>query len=701
MKRTLFLLIAGAMLTSCNSKTTYPKTKKVDVVDDYFGTQVADPYRWLEDDRSEETQAWVKKQNQVTQTYLEQIPFRKALLNRITELSNYEKVSAPFKRHGKYYFYKNDGLQNQDVLYVQNNLSDKARIFLDPNKLSDDGTVALTGISFSKDGKHLAYTISRSGSDWTEIFVMNAETQELLDDHIVWAKFTGASWCGDGFYYSAYDAPDEGAEYSSKNENHRIYYHKLGTNQVDDQLIFENPEHPLRFYSASVSDNENLLFIYESGAGRGNALFMKDLTQKDSPILELATDFEYTYYPIEVIDDKIYILTNFQAPNYRIMVADQTNPTLGQWEELIGNSESVIADVAIISNKLVINYDKDASSYPVLFSLSGEKIQEVKLPSVGKASFSGKKDEEECFMTFTSFTTPSTVYSYDIVNNSYEPYNTPEVNFNPEEYESYQVFFKSKDGTQIPVFLTHKKGIKKDGTNPVYLYGYGGFNISLSPSFVPSRIPFLENGGIYAQVTLRGGGEYGEEWHIAGTQLNKQNVFDDFIGAAAYLIETQYTSPKKIAIVGGSNGGLLVGACMNQRPELFGVAIPQVGVMDMLRYHKFTIGWNWASDYGTSEDSKEMFEYLYAYSPLHNLKPNTSYPATMITTADHDDRVVPAHSFKYAARLQECSDGTNPTLIRIDSDAGHGAGKPMSKRLEEQADTYGFIMYYLSMNPTF
>ncbi len=700
-KTTLLLLIVSTMLTACGSKSPYPQTKKVDVVDDYFGTQVADPYRWLEDDRSDETKAWVKEQNKVTDAYLAQIPFRKALLERLSNLSNYEKVGAPFKRHGKYYFYKNDGLQNQDVLYVQDTLDGEAKVFLDPNKLSTDGTVALTGISFSKDGKYTAYTISRSGSDWTEIYVMDTATQELLDDHIVWAKFTGADWCGDGFYYSAYDAPTQGAEYSSKNENHRIYYHKLGTKQEEDQLVFENKDEPLRFYSASVSEDETILFIYESGAGRGNALFMKDLTQKDSPIQKLATNFDYTYYPIDVIDNQIYILTNYQAPNYRIMVADVKQANLEHWKELIPNSEAVIADVSIIDHKLFVNYNKDASSHPLIYKLDGTLLQEVRLPAVGTASFSGTKKEAECFMTFTSFTVPASVYKYDIAQNKYTLYNTPKVNFEPDEYESYQVFFSSKDGTQIPMFLTHKKGLKMDGSNPVYLYGYGGFNISLNPSFAPSRIPFLENGGIYAQVTLRGGGEYGEEWHIAGTQMNKQNVFDDFIGAAEYLIHENYTAPQKIAIVGGSNGGLLVGACMNQRPELFGAAIPQVGVMDMLRYHKFTIGWNWASDYGTSEDSQEMFEYLYAYSPLHNLKPNTAYPATLVTTADHDDRVVPAHSFKYAARLQECNDGTNPTLIRIDADAGHGAGKPMSKRLEEQADTYGFIMYNLGMNPSF
>ena len=705
MKKTTLLLLTGAMISSCSTKQnksiTYPETKKVDTVDVYFGTEVADPYRWLEDDRSAETAAWVEAQNKVTNAYLQQIPFRQALLKRLTDLTNYEKMSAPFKKHGQYYFYKNDGLQNQSVLDTQKTLEDTPEVFLDPNKLSDDGTVALKGLSFSKDGKYAAYTISRSGSDWTEIYIMDAATNQPLQDHIVWAKFTGASWCGDGFYYSAYDAPKEGSEFSSKNENHKIYYHKLGTPQADDKLVYENKEHPLRFYSASVSEDETILFIYESGEGRGNALFMKDLKKANSPIVSLATDFDYTYSPLDVIGDKIYILTNFQAPNYRIMVADTNNPQIGQWTELIPNQESVIADAQFIDNKLFITYDKDASSHPFIYSLDGKLIQEVQLPSVGSVGFTGDKEEKECFMVFTSFTTPTSIYKYNIDANSYELYRAPKVDFNPDEYESYQVFFQSKDGTKIPMFLTHKKGLVKDGSNPVYLYGYGGFNISLNPGFSAARIPFLENGGIYAQVTLRGGGEYGEDWHIAGTKMNKQNVFDDFIGAAEYLIQDKYTSAKKIAIVGGSNGGLLVGACMTQRPELFGAAVPQVGVMDMLRYHKFTIGWNWASDYGTSEDSKEMFEYLYNYSPLHSLKPNTTYPPTLVTTADHDDRVVPAHSFKFAARLQECSDGTNPTVIRIDSKAGHGAGKPIGKVLEEQADTYGFIMYNLGMNPKF
>lgn len=681
-------------------KISYPITEKDNTVDTYFGHEVADPYRWLEDDRSEQTAKWVAAQNEVTDGYLAKIPFRADLLKRLTEVANYEKIGVPFKKHGKYYFFKNDGLQNQSVLYEQDTLDSEAHVFLDPNKLSIDGTVALNGIYFSKDGKYLAYTISRSGSDWTEIYVMDVDSKKLLSDEIKWAKFTGASWQGDGFYYSAYDAP-KGSEFSSKNEGHKIYYHKLGTNQSADQLIYENKKEPLRFYSASTDDKEQILFVYESGAGNGNNLFIKNISKPKSELLQLTTNFDYSYYPIDVINNKIYIITNYKADNYRVMVADVNKPLLKDWKELIPEKEAVLSNASVIDNKLFLTYDKDASNHPEIYGLDGKFIQEVKIPGVGTVGFSGTSDSKECFFAYTSFTVPSTIYKYNIEDNTASIFKAPKVDFDEDAFTSYQVFFTSKDGTKIPMFLTHKKGLKKDGNNPVYLYGYGGFNISLNPSFNTSRIPFLENGGIYAQVTLRGGGEYGEKWHQAGTKLNKQNVFDDFIGAAEYLIADEFTNPQKIAIVGGSNGGLLVGAVMTQRPELFGVAIPQVGVMDMLRYHKFTIGWNWASDYGTSEDSEEMFQYLYNYSPLHTLKDGVSYPATLVTTADHDDRVVPAHSFKFAARLQEASDKTNPTLIRIDSKAGHGAGKPISKQLEEQADIYSFIMYNMGLKPSF
>ncbi|UBD65179.1 prolyl oligopeptidase family serine peptidase [Bacteroides salyersiae] len=703
MKKTI-LLLSGIMVMSCTpqqKKLTYPKAEKVDTVDVYFGTEVADPYRWLENDTSAATAAWVEAENKVTNEYLAQIPFRKQLLERLTNLANYEKIGAPFKKHGKYYFYKNDGLQNQSVLYVQDSLEGEPRVFLDPNKLSDDGTVALTGLSFSHDGKYAAYTISRSGSDWTEIYVLDTATGQLLDDHIEWAKFTGAAWQGDGFYYSAYDAPVKGKEFSNVNENHKVYYHKIGTPQTEDKLIYQNPAYPKRFYYTGTSEDERILFVYESGAGRGNNLFIKDLKKANAPFIQLTTDFDYQYSPIEVIDNNVYIFTNYGAPKNRIMVADINNPKLENWKELIPEMESVLSSAEVIGGKLFLTYDKDASNHAYVYSQKGEHMHEIKLPSLGSVGFSGMKDDKECFFVFTSFTTPGTIYKYDMDKNSYELYRAPKVEFNSDDFVTEQAFFPSKDGIMIPMFLTYKKDLERNGNNPVFLYGYGGFGISLNPGFTTSRIPFLENGGIYAQVNLRGGSEYGEEWHIAGTKMQKQNVFNDFISAAEYLINNKYTNPDKIAIVGGSNGGLLVGACMTQRPDLFKVAIPQVGVMDMLRYHKFTIGWNWASDYGTSEDSQEMFEYLKGYSPLHNLKPGTKYPATMVTTADHDDRVVPAHSFKFAATLQECNDGTNPTIIRIDSKAGHGAGKPMAKVLEEQADIYGFIMYNLKMKPAF
>lgn len=702
MKKATFLL-TGIMATSCAQQKaiSYPQTATVDTVDTYFGVSVPDPYRWLENDTSAATASWVKAQNEITNNYLEHIPFRQDLLKRLTELANYERISAPFKKHGKYYFYKNDGLQNQSVLYVQDALNSEARVFLDPNKLSDDGTVALTSLSFSNNGKYAAYTISRSGSDWREIYVMDVATGSLLDDHITWAKFTDAAWQGDGFYYSAYDAPSKGKEFSNVNEHHKIYYHKLGEPQQNDRLVYENKAYPKRFYTAQVSEDERVLFIYESGEGRGNALFMQDLTQKSAPVVQLASDFDYQYTPIEVIGNRIYFFTNYQAAKNKIMAAELQSPELANWKEVVPEKEQVLSDVRVIGGKLFLTYDKDASNHAYVYDLQGKELQEIELPSLGSVSFNGDKDDEECFFSFTSFTIPGATYKYDVQKNSYELFRAPKVKFHSDDFVTEQVFFPSKDGAKIPMFLTYKKGLKKNGKNPVFLYGYGGFNISLYPSFSINRIPFLENGGIYVQVNLRGGSEYGEDWHVAGTKMQKQNVFNDFIAAAEYLIDNKYTNPQKIAIVGGSNGGLLVGACMTQRPDLFRVAIPQVGVMDMLRYHKFTIGWNWASDYGTSEDSKEMFEYLKGYSPLHNLKKGTKYPATLVTTADHDDRVVPAHSFKFAATLQACNEGSNPTLIRIDSKAGHGAGKPMSKILEEQADVYGFIMYNLNMKPKF
>ena len=698
MKKLILMTMALVANTAVSAQgLQYPKAAKDGTVDDYFGVKVADPYRWLENDTSAQTAAWVEAENQVTNAYLQKIPFRGKLLNRLTELANYEKLSAPRKRSGKWYFYKNNGLQNQSVMYVMDELGSEPRVFLDPNKLSDDGTVALKGVYFSHNGKYAAYTISRSGSDWEEIFVIDLKTGQLTEDHIEWAKFTGAAWKGDGFYYSAYDAPVKGKEFSNMNSGHKIYYHKIGTPQSEDVLFYQNAAYPMRFYYTSVNEEETLMYLFESGAGAGNNLFVRDLRQPESQFIQMTSNMDYQYEQVYDDGDKIYLYTNYGAPKGRIMVADIRQPGLDNWQELIPEQENALGGVDVINRQFILTYQKDASDHAYLYGLDGKLQHEIKLPSVGSVGFIGHEKEPDCFYTFTSFTIPGTIYRYDMAKNESMLYSSPKVKFRQDDYTSEQVFFESKDGTRIPMFLTYKKGLKKNGKNPVYLYGYGGFNISLGPSFSAMRIPFLENGGIYAQVTLRGGGEYGEEWHLAGTKMQKQNVFDDFIGAAEWLINEGYTCKDKLAIVGGSNGGLLVGACMTQRPDLFGVAIPEVGVMDMLRYHKFTIGWNWASDYGTSEDSKEMFEYLKGYSPLHNLKPGTAYPATLVTTADHDDRVVPAHSFKFAATLQECHQGDKPVLIRIDTKAGHGGGKPLAKVLEEQADIYGFILYNMGV----
>lgn len=687
--------------SSCiNRGIEYPKAEKQDVVDDYFGTEVADPYRWMENDTTRQVAEWVEAENKITNEYLSQIPFRDALKTRLTDIINYEKIGQPFKKNGKYYFFKNDGLQNQSILYEKATIDGEATVLLDPNSLSTDGTVALTGASFSHDGKHLAYTISRSGSDWNEIFVMDIATRQLTGDHIVWAKFTSASWCGDGFYYSAYDAPEEGKEYSNINEGHKIYFHKLGQSQDNDVLVYENKNYPKRFYTAQMGKDERYLFVSESGYGDGNRLFLCDTKDPKQSFKEIASNYNYEYGVLEVIDGTAYIVTNNGAPKYRVMTADMSKPNFEDWTEFIPESDNVLSSVDFIGGKMVVIYSRDAADHAYIFGMDGKMESEIELPSFGSVSFSGDKDESEAFYTFSSFTFPPTIYKFDIANNVSEKYLTPAINFAPEDYVSEQIFFASKDGTQIPMFLTYRKGLQRDGSNPVYLYGYGGFNISLTPGFAPTMIPWLENGGIYASVNLRGGGEYGEQWHQAGTQMNKQNVFDDFIAAAEYLIAENYTTNQKICIAGGSNGGLLVGAVANQRPDLFAVAMPAVGVMDMLRYHLFTIGWNWASDYGTSADSKEMFDYLHAYSPLHNIKNDgTPYPAILVTTADHDDRVVPAHSFKYTATLQASNTGNAPKLIRIETKAGHGSGKPISKILDEKADCWAFIMYNLGMEP--
>lgn len=695
-----FIVLSALALTATTmtaQKKIYPNAPKDGTVDTYFGVKIPDPFRPLEADRSKETAEWVAAENKITNEYLAKIPFRGKLLKRLKEVADYEKVGAPFKKNGKWYVFKNNGLQNQSVLYQMDELGGALHEFLDPNKLSTDGTVALQGISFSKDGRYMAYVISRSGSDWQEIYVKDVATGELLSDHIEWAKFGGAQWCGNGFYYSAYDAPETGKEYSSKNEVHKVYYHKIGTPQGQDVLFYQNPAHPLRFYSVSLNKEETMMFLHESGAGSGMNLYVRDLRVPDAQFIQMTSNMDLQYSPIETVGDNIYLLTNDGAPRGRVMVADIHKPGFKDWKELIGESKGVLEDVQFADDKLVLTYSQDASTHLYVYSLEGKELNEIKLPTVGRAGFSGERGQKECFYSFASFTVPGTIYQYDMAQNKSTVYTEPKVKFDLGKYTTEQVFFISKDGTHVPMFLTYRKGLKHNGKNPVLIYGYGGFNISLSPNFSSMRIPFLENGGIYVQVNLRGGSEYGEEWHVAGTKMQKQNVFDDFISAAEWLVTNSFTSKDHIAIMGGSNGGLLVGACMTQRPDLFKVCIPQVGVMDMLRYHKFTIGWNWAPDYGTSEDSKEMFEYLYSYSPLHNLKKGVSYPATLVTTADHDDRVVPAHSFKFAATLQECQGGTAPVLIRIDSKAGHGGGKPLAKQLEEQADIYSFIMWNLGM----
>ena len=698
MKRTLIMTMAIIATNLLQAQSLqYPKAAKDGTVDDYFGVKVADPYRWLENDTSAQTAAWVEAENKVTNAYLQKIPFREKLLKRLTELSNYEKIGAPRKRHGKWYFFRNNGLQNQYVMYQMDELGGEPRVFLDPNTLSTDGTVALKGVYFSNNGRWAAYSISRSGSDWEEFFVIDLKTGQLTSDHIEWAKFSGAAWRGAGFYYSAYDRPTEGKEFSNVNAGHKIYYHKIGTPQSDDVLFYQNPTQPMRFYYMSINEEETKMYLYEAGAGAGNNLFVRDLRQPDSQFIQLTDNMDFQYSPVYDDGDNIYIYTNYGAPKGRVMVADIHKPGINDWQELIPEQQNTLNGVDVINRQFILTYNQDASDHAFVYTLDGRLRHEVKLPMVGSVGFTGDEKQPECFYSFTSFTMPGTIYRYDMDRNESTLYAQPSLKFRLQDYESRQLFFQSKDGTRVPMFITYKKGLKRNGRNPVFLYGYGGFNIALGPSFSATRIPFLEQGGIYAQVNLRGGSEYGEEWHLAGTKMQKQNVFDDFIAAAEYLISEGYTSKDKLAIVGGSNGGLLVGACMTQRPDLFRVAIPEVGVMDMLRYHKFTIGWNWASDYGTSEDSKEMFEYLRGYSPLHNLKPGTAYPATLVTTADHDDRVVPAHSFKFAATLQECHQGPNPVLIRIDTKAGHGGGKPLAKVLEEQADIYSFILYNLGV----
>ncbi|HAA15752.1 MAG TPA: S9 family peptidase [Cytophagales bacterium] len=679
---------------------TYPTTTTVEHVDELWGQEVPDPYRWLEDDRSEETGEWVQAQNDVTYGYLEQIPFREEIKERIAELWDYEKVSAPFKQGERYYFSRNDGLQNQSVMYVKDELEGDAEVFLDPNEFSEDGTVALAGMQFSRDGSLVVINIQESGSDWRKFVVMDVATHEIIGDTLKDIKFSGASWWGtDGFFYSSYDKP-EGSELSAMTDQHKLYYHKLGTPQSQDQFIFGGSETPRRYLGSYVSYDNKWLFIRAAESTSNNELYFKNL-ETDGPIEPIITGFESTHNWVHVENDEMYLQTNLHAPNYRVVKFSLDNPTPENWKDVVPTNEEVVmrsADVA--GGKILVNYLKDAHSVIHQYNLDGSLDRIVDLPTVGSAyGFNARNEDEELFYTFTSYTYPPTTFKYTIATGESTLYNSPEVDFNPANYETKQVFYTSQDGTKVPMFITHKKGLELNGNNPTMLYGYGGFNVSLTPSFSTANIWWLEQGGVYAVPNLRGGGEYGENWHQGGTQMNKQNVFDDFIAAAEYLIEEKYTSSEKLAISGGSNGGLLVGATMTQRPELMAVALPAVGVLDMLRYHKFTAGAGWTSDYGNADQSEEMFQYLLGYSPVHNVKEGTAYPATMVTTGDHDDRVVPAHSFKFAAELQANHTGVDPVLIRISTDAGHGGGKPTSKIIEEIADRYTFTYFNMGLEP--
>lgn len=710
MKKLILPAILALTLVACNedskekevsSKLDYPETHKGDVVDTYFDDEeVADPYRWLEDDRSEETKEWVKAENKVTFDYLEQIPYRKDLEERLKEVWNYEKVGAPFVRGEYTYLYKNDGLQNQSVLYRFKNGedADSAKVFLDPNTFSKEGTTSLDALSFTEDGKLVAYTISEGGSDWRKLIVLDTETEKEVGETLVDIKFSGVSWKGnEGFYYSSYDKP-VGSELSELTDQHKLYYHKLNTAQSEDAVVFgATDEEKHRYVGGYVTKDNNYLVVSASISTSGNKLFIKDLTKPNSEFVAImATDDSDT----SILDNegsKLYIVTNLDAPNKRVVTADVSNPTPENWVDFIPETENVLS-VSTAGKYFFANYMIDATSSVQQYDRNAKLVREIKLPGVGSAGgFGAKKEETELYYSFANYITPGSIYKLDLESGDSELYYEPKIDFNSEDFESKQIFYTSKDGTKVPMIITHKKGLKLDGTNPTILYGYGGFNISLTPSFNVANVVWMENGGVYAVANLRGGGEYGKEWHDAGTKLQKQNVFDDFIAAADYLIDKKYTSSDYLAINGGSNGGLLVGAVMTQRPELMKVALPAVGVLDMLRYHTFTAGAGWAYDYGTAEDDKEMFDYLKGYSPVHNVKAGVAYPATMITTGDHDDRVVPAHSFKFAAELQDKQTGDNPVLIRIEVDAGHGAGTPISKQIQQKADAFAFALYNMGI----
>ena len=710
MKKITLCLITLITIMACkeekkqverNISVNYPETKKTDTVTNYFGVDVKDPYRWLEDDKSTETENWVKSQNQSTFGYLDNIPYRKELKERLEKLWNYEKVGAPFTEGDYTYFYKNDGLQNQYVIYRHKKGSnpDTAEVFLDPNNFSEDGTVSLGGTSFSKDGKTLAYAISEGGSDWRKILILNTETKEIIEDTLVDIKFSGMSWFkNEGFYYSSYDKP-KGSELSAKTDQHKVYYHKLGTPQKEDALIFGGtPSEKHRYIYGNVTEDNKYLLISPRVSTSGNKLYIKDLSNPNNPLVTILDHTDSDSYVIDNIGSKLFLVTNLNAPNKKIVTVDAANPTPENWVDFIPETEYVLSP-SKGGGYFFTEYMVDAISKVKQYDYDGKFIRDIQLPGVGNAGgFGGKKEEKTDYFSFTNYNTPASIYTFNVDTGASELYWKPSIDFNPEDYISKQVFYNSKDGTKVPMIITHKKGVELNGKNPTILYGYGGFNVSLNPSFSITNAVWMEQGGVYAVPNLRGGGEYGKEWHKAGTQLKKQNVFDDFIAAAEYLIANNYTSSDYLAIRGGSNGGLLVGATMTQRPDLMKVALPAVGVLDMLRYHTFTAGAGWAYDYGTAEDNKEMFEYLKGYSPVHNVKEGVQYPATMVTTGDHDDRVVPAHSFKFAAELQDKQTGNNPTLIRIETDAGHGAGTPVSKTIEQYADIFGFTLYNMGFD---
>ena len=680
----------------------YPQSAKIDQVDHYHGVEVADPYRWLEDPNSQSTQDWIKAQNELTFNYLTKIPVRGKIQQRLTQLWDYEKYGIPFKRGEGYFYSKNDGLQNQSILYTLTNLDGEPRVLIDPNQWSDDGTVSLSSYSVSDDGKFIAYGISNSGSDWREWKVKDIETGEDLADHLQWVKFSGVSWTNDnqGFFYSRYDEPNDNTKFEDINYYQKLYYHRLGKPQSEDKLIYHRPDQKQWMFSGKVTEDGRYLIIYVSlGTDSRNLIFYQDLQNSDGEVVELISEFEASYSFVDNDGSIFWLQTDLDAPRSRLISIDINQPERKNWQEIIPQQEETLRYVGLLNNQFVANYLQDAHTVIKILNLDGTLVRQVDLPGIGSAGgFGGKRDDKETFYYFTSFNTPTTIYRYDMVTVNSTIFRQPEVEFNLDEFETKQIFYSSKDGTKIPMFISYKKGLKLDGNNPTYLYAYGGFNISLTPNFSVSQVVWMEMGGIYAVANLRGGGEYGEEWHKAGMKLNKQNVFDDFIWGAQWLIENKYTSSKKLAIAGGSNGGLLVGACMTQRPDLFAAALPAVGVMDMLRFPKFTIGWAWCAEYGNPEENEAEFQAIYQYSPLHNLKSGTAYPATLVTTADHDDRVVPAHSFKFAAALQAAHSGNMPVLIRIETKAGHGAGKPTTKIIEEIADKWSFLVANLEMS---